>query len=180
MTTEQILKLLSPIITLLLGTIIKYYTETRSKLVSYIGHISSFTLQDAQKTVVFTHSIILRNAGNKSAHNVRVGHNYLPPNITVFPKIKYSVERNDDGSGELLIPVLVPKEQITISYLYFPPTTWDKINAYAKSDDGLAKIITVIPTVQLSKWLIALIWTLIFIGASFTLYWILRLLVSVI
>ena len=123
MTTEQIFKIISPLITLIFGAILKYYTEEKSKLVSYIGHISAFTLRDEQKTNVFTHSIIVHNAGRKSARNVRLSHNVLPLNITIYPPVQYSIERNPEGSGEIVIPVLVPKEQITISYLYFPPVT---------------------------------------------------------
>lgn len=180
MTTEQIFKIISPLIALIFGAILKYYTEEKSKLVSFLGHISAFTLQDEQKTQVFAHSIIVRNAGRKVARNVRLGHSFLPQNITIYPKIQHSIERNLDGSGEIVLPVLVPKEQITISYLYFPPVTWEQINNYTKSDDGLAKIINVIPVPQPSKLLTLLIWLLMFIGASFLLYWLMRLITFII
>jgi hypothetical protein len=91
---EIIAKIASPIITLLLAAIIKHYTERRSKLVSFVGHISSFKLRDENQTPVFTHSIVVRNAGRKSAVNVRIGHNFLPPNIQVSPSVKYTVEEN--------------------------------------------------------------------------------------
>jgi len=180
MTIEQILKLISPIITLILGSLIKYFAEEKSKLISFIGHVSVFKLNDEQKTPVFAHNVIVRNAGRKSARNVRLVHNVLPLNINIYPPIKHSIERNPDDSGEILIPVLVPKEQITISYLYFPPLTWDRINTSTKSDEGLAKIINVIPVPQLSKWLIFLVWFLMFIGASFLLYWFMRLITYII
>lgn len=180
MTAEQVLKLISPIITLIIGSLIKYYAEERSKLISFIGHVSVFKLQDEQKTQVFAHSIIVRNAGRKAARNVKLVHNVLPLNISMFPPIQHSVERNPDDSGEIVIPVLVPKEQITISYLYFPPLTWDRINSITKSDDGLAKIINVIPVPQLSRWFTFLVWFLMFIGASFLLYWLMRLITYII
>jgi hypothetical protein len=172
MTTEQILKIASPFLALILGAIIRYFMQEKSKLISFIGHISSFTIQGEEKPwSVFTHSVIVRNAGRKAAHNVRLGHNYLPQNIAIYPQVEHSVTTNADRSGEIVIPVLVPKEQVTISYLYYPPVTWDQINNYTKSDEGLAKVIHVMPMPQPSKWLTFIVWCLIFIGVSFLLYW---------
>jgi hypothetical protein len=185
MDSEQLIKLVSPVITLLLGAIIKYYTEEKSKIISYFGHISAFTLQNDQKSEVYSHSIIVSNAGRKSAKNVRVCHQVLPPNIltpniNINPSIQYSIERNPEGAIEIVIPILVPKEQVTISYLYFPPLTVGQINSYTKSDDGLAKIINVIPTPQPSKILRVIVWLLMFVGGSFTLYWIIKLIAAIV
>ncbi len=167
---EMIAKIVSPIITLLLGSILKYYTERRSKLVSFLVHISTFKLHDEPQTLVFTHSIVVRNTGGKSATNVRVGHNFLPPNIQVIPSVKYTIEQNPEGGAEIIFPIIVPKEQVTISYLYFPPLTWNQVNTYTKSDDGFANILNVIPMPQPPKSIIAIVWLLIFLGASFIMY----------
>jgi hypothetical protein len=168
--TDTIAKLAAPFITLIGGALIKHFTETRSRIVSFIGHISSFTLQSEQKMAVFTHSIVVRNTGKKTAKNVRLGHNEFPQNITVFPPIQYSIESNPEGKTEIVIPTLVPKEQVTISYLYFPPVTVDQINSYTKSDDGYAKIINAIPTPQPSKAAIAVVYVLSLVGASLIVY----------
>jgi hypothetical protein len=170
---DVIAKIISPLITLLLA-VLKYLSERKSKLISFIGHISSFTLSDEKQTQVYTHSIIVRNTGRKSAINVRIGHNFLPPNIQVSPPVNYKIETNPAGSAEVIFPIIVPKEQITISYLYFPPITWEQVNAYTKSDDGFADIIKVIPIPQPSKLVTGIIWFLIFIGASSIIYWLVR------
>lgn len=172
---ETVARISSPIVTLIAGAVLKHYSEKSSKLLSYIGHVSAFTLQDPQKTSVFTHSVIVRNAGRKSATNVRLGHRFLPVNHRMDPQISYTIEKNPQGAEEIVIPTLVPKEQVTISYLYFPPTTWDQINSYTKSDDGYAKIVNVIPMPQLSTPILWLLRVLIIIGASFVTYWVLRL-----
>lgn len=174
---EVVAKIVAPLITLILGVIIKRYTEARARLVSFIGHVSSFTLQDEKHTVVHTHSIVVRNAGRKAAHNVRVAHAILPPNITIYPTIQYTIQRNPEGASEIVIPVLVPKEQVTISCLYFPPLTWDKVNASTKSDEGFAKILNVIPMPQPRKAIIWIVWGLVFVGASFLFYWLVRLII---
>lgn len=177
---ETVAKIASPIVTLIAGSVLKNYAEKSPKLLSYIGHVSSFTLQDEQKSFVFTHSVIVRNAGRKSATNVRLGHHFLPTNLRIEPQINYTIETNPEGAAEIVIPTLVPKEQVTISYLYFPPRTWDQINSYTKSDDGYAKIVNVIPMPQPSKPVLWLARVLILIGASFVTYWILRLVFSLI
>ena len=171
---EIIAKIASPIITLIVGAIIKHLTERRSKIVSFLGHVSSFTLRDENHTQVYTHGIVIRNAGRKSATNVRVGHNFLPPNIQVSPPVKYTIEENPEGGAEIIFPIMVPKEQISISYLYFPPVTWDKVNAYTKSDDGFANILNVISMPLPSKFVITLVWGLMFLGASFIFYWLVK------
>jgi hypothetical protein len=173
---ETFARIASPLITLLIAGIVKHYSERRSKVVSFLGHVSSFTLQDERRSQVYTHSIVVRNTGRKSATNVRIGHNVLPPNIQVFPPVKYTVEQNPEGAAEIIIPILVPREQVTVSYLYFPPLTWDRINAYTKSDDGFAKILNVIPVPQPSRLLLSVFWILVFLGATSVIYWLVKLL----
>jgi hypothetical protein len=178
--SEIIAKVAGPILSLVLGVVIKHYTEARSKLISFVGHTSAFTIQGDVPTVVHTHAIVVRNAGRKAATNVRLTHAVLPPNITVYPPVQYSVERNPEGAGEILFPVLVPREQVTVSYLYFPPLVWSQINSNTKSDEGFAKIVNAIPTPQPSKTLLAALLFLMFVGASFLFYWLVRLGISLI
>ena len=83
---DTVAKIVGPLLSLLLGAVVKHYAEARAKLVSFIGHVSSFTLQDDQHTVVHTHSVVVRNAGRKAAQNVRLSHRVLPVNVTVYPR----------------------------------------------------------------------------------------------
>ena len=177
---EIIAKVLGPLLSLLVGGLIKRYTEARSRVVSFIGHASVFTLQGENPAAIHTHSVVVRNTGRKSATNVRLTHAVLPINITVYPPVHYLIERNPEGAGEIVIPVLVPKEQVTISYLYFPPLLWSQINVNTKSDEGFAKIMSVIPVPQPNKAVIAGVWALVFVGASFLFYWLARLVIAAI
>jgi len=182
MDTEQLFILASPLLAAVIGVIAKSYIEERSKIISYLGHVSTFALQDDEepKSFVYTHSVIVRNAGRKTAKNIRLGHDILPANFNIYPKVQYSIEYNPEGSAEILIPTLVPKEQVTISYLYFPPLTVGKINTYTKSDDGLAKIIDVIPIPRPARWALFMEWIFMFIGASFLLYWLMKIIANLI
>ena len=172
---DLIAKLVAPILSLIVGAILKYYIEARPKVISFIGHKSAFTLKNDNQTTVHTHSVIVHNTGRKAARNVRLSHAVLPPDFTIYPPIQYSIERNPEGDSEIVIPVLVPKEQITISYLYFPPLIWNQVNHNTKSDEGFAKIINVIPMPQPSKAILAAVWFLMLVGASFIFYWLVRL-----
>lgn len=172
-------KVVSPLLSMMVGAVIKHYAEARAKVVYFIGHVSSFTLQDEKHTIVHTHSVVVRNAGRKAAHNVRLAHTVLPPNVTVYPPVQYTIEQNPEGASEIVIPVLVPKEQIIVSYLYFPPLTWNQVNMNTKSDEGFAKILNVIPIPQPHKAILVAGWSLVFVGASFLFYWLVRLLVYI-
>lgn len=159
--------------------------ERRPKLISWLGHASAVRLPPQQGQTeprdIFTHAVVIRNAGRRSANNVRLGH-YTLPNFSVFPSVVHRVENPPGGGSEIVFPMLVPGEQLTINYLYFPPTTYDKINSYTKSDEGMARIITVLPTPMVSVWLQRVAWTVLIIGAVTTLYlfvvlalWVIRL-----
>jgi hypothetical protein len=59
----------------------------------------------------------------------------------------------DGLAEEILIPLLAPRQQITISYLYFPPILFNQINRPIYSDEGAARVITVLPQPQPPKWI---------------------------
>ena len=82
----------------------------------------------------------------------------------------YHVSELPGGGREILFPSLVPGEQVTVSYLYFPPVIWDQVNRSVKSDEGLAKVIQVIPMKQYPQWLNRLMAVLFFAGAISVLY----------
>jgi len=65
---------------------------------------------------------------------------------------------------------MVAKEQITISYLYYPPTTYNQINTYVKSREGYAQLIEVLLQPLPPKWILVCIWFLMIIGAIAIVY----------
>jgi hypothetical protein len=163
-------KLLAPAITGVVGIIVKGYLEAKPKLISYLVHASAIPLHDEKHTHVNTHSVVVRNAGKRTAHNVRVGHNFLPA-FQVFPQLAHEIIKGDGGSAEIVIPTLVPGEQINISYLYFPPNLWSQVHSYCKSDEMAAKYINIMPAIQPSKLQLFVVWGLMFVGASTLVYW---------
>jgi hypothetical protein len=168
---DLVIKIAVPLATLVLGRWLDQIFAKKPKLISYVGHVSSFTVQNQNQppTVVNTHAIVIRNAGRVAANNVRIGHHTLP-DYQIFPAVPHNRLPLQNGGTELHIPKLVPGEQVTISYLYFPPLTWDRVNSYTKSDEGFARILTVIPTPLPPRWLVRTFWSLVFIGATAVLY----------
>lgn len=161
----------APVITLLLGVWINRKFENRPVLFSYYGHVAAFryTPPGAQPIPVHTHSVVLRNAGRRSATNVRLHHNVLP-DFTIWPGIQHSQETLPDGSRDIVIPTIVPGQQVTISYLYFPPVVFDQINAGIRSDEGFARQTPVLLQRQYPRWLYLSIFTLAAVGSVAIMY----------
>ncbi|MFB9244839.1 hypothetical protein IV454_14535 [Massilia antarctica] len=172
MDFEVVARLLAPTVSALLSGIIKRALDARASLTEHIGHVSTFELNDDIKTKVFTHSLFLKNRGRKTVENVRVVHNVLPQNIFIHPPVEYSTNAR---TNEIIIPRLVPKESITISYLYYPPLTCGHVHLHVKSDVGFAKSLEVVEIVRPSRIFNWMFLALCFIGASYLIYWIIKL-----
>lgn len=124
-----VIKIVVPLGTLLIGKYIDSWLSKKSKIISYLGHTSAFNLRGEKPLTVHTHSIVVRNIGRATANQVRVGHYVLPDNFRIYPNVSHSIERIEGGGAEIVIPKLVPGEQVTVSYLYFPPLIWNQINS---------------------------------------------------
>lgn len=176
---DAVIKLLSPLLVALIGSIAKRYFEGKPRLITYLVHSVAHPMPPDPTTgqtpgPVHTHTIVVMNTGKKSAHNVRIDHAVFPLSYAVNPPVNHTVTHGQGGSAEVLIPVLVPNEQVSVSYLYFPPLTWSQISGWVKCDEGMAKVIQVIPSTP-PHWPIRwLLWTLTFVGASTVVYWGLR------
>jgi hypothetical protein len=166
---ELVLKIVVPFGTLILGRYLEKWLTKQPKLISYLVHVSAFTLSNESRTQVFTHAIVVANVGKKASNNVRLGHNVLP-DYKIHPSIRYTVEEVPGGGKEIVFPILIPNEQVTISYLYFPPLLWNQINSYTKSDEGFAKILNVLTTPQMPKWMKRTVWSLVAVGIATVAY----------
>ena len=161
----------APLVTLFVGAALTHAIERRPRLVTYLGYVAAHrvTLESGVPFDVYTHSVVLKNAGRRAARNVCLTHSILP-NFSVCPSIKYRTEQLPSGEIDIVFPVLVPGQEMTISYLYLPPTTWDKVNGPVKSDDGHAKVIRVLPAIQHPAWVNAIVSGLVLVGITALLY----------
>jgi hypothetical protein len=168
------------VVTFFLGWFLNRLVERRARLTVFYGHVGTFQMgpppnqPNLPNISVNTHTVVIRNAGSIAAHNVRVPHTGLlrQANIHVWvdPGIHYSTNVLPGGQEELLFPILVPKQQVTISYLYFPPITFLNINLPVRCDEGLATVLNVLPTPQPPRWVRIGIFFLAAIGIVTLLY----------
>jgi hypothetical protein len=156
-----------PLVGAIVTVIVTRALERRPRLVSYLVHANAVPIKVSEDNSLQarTHSIVVRNDGRKSAKNVRLGHACLP-NFSVYPFVQYSVEPLPSGGAEIVFPSLVPGEQITVAYLYFPPLLVDGVNTQTKSDEGFAKILRVLPSPQPTLWAKWGVYFLMYLGAA--------------
>lgn len=181
---ELVVNICMPILTLFLGIWLQPFFEVKEKIIAHYGHVSSFKLkksdENEQDKWIYTHSVIVRNTGRKPASNLRLGHNVLPDNFIVQPDIENRINALPGGSKELIFPTLAPKKDIMISYLYFPPLTYNQINSHIESDAGAAKVVNVLLQPIVPKMVIFIAWVLMLIGLISCVYMFISLIGSLI
>ena len=172
-----VINIVVPFLILFIGIILKRFLARKAKVNFYLSHVSAFTLRDT-RAQVYTHIIVVFNSGNKTAKNVRVGHNYLPRDFSIFPTNKVYEEEEASGGGKnIKFSTLVPKETVTISYLYYPPVTYQQVNSQVAHDEGLAKPIPVLLTKQYPRWQLRILAFLTLLGTVAFIYliiWLIR------
>lgn len=181
MDWELVTKIAIPVFTLFVGAALNRYLERRPKLLSYLAYSSALNFRpigsEAAPVLIHTHSIVVRNVGKSAANNVRLGHSVLP-NFSVTPDIQHEVNRPANGSPEIIFPKLISEEQVTVTYLYFPPVTFQNVNTYTKSDEGFAKIVPVLLQPRISRPIQILSVILVLVGMITSLYFLVSLIRS--
>ena len=138
-----------------------------SRVTFYFSHASIHRVPappGGQPLEVNTHSLVIQNTGWRPVHNVKLTHFLKPQSFTAYPDVKYRVSDLPGGGQEILFPSLVPKEQVTLSYLYYPPLIWSAIQGDIKSDEGFANNIQVNPIRQYPKWIHVIVGIFFYVG----------------
>lgn len=179
MDLELFLKISGILFTGVFAIVVDRLIRPKPKLVHYVLHPTSVLLKSDQGSEaesifqVNTHSIVIRNVGRKVAEEVSVGHHMLP-NYRVYPDTYFNEVELSQGGIELVFPKLRPKEQLTITYLYYPPNNYVDVHSYVKHNDGFSREIPVLPAQQYSKWIYCLTAMFMALGIATTIYWIAR------
>lgn len=170
---QLFLQIAIPIVAVIIGVFLEKKLIDRPNLFTFLSNTFAIysDIPDGQKLNVHTHSIVIQNSGKKTTKNVKIGHKFLP-SFSIHPSIEYEVKDLTDGTKEICIPQLIPKERITINYLYFPPLLWSNINTYTKSDDGYAKVVNMQLQQQVPKWFSIIILIFSILGLSTFIYFI--------
>jgi hypothetical protein len=171
----------SPILSGIILFLIKKHYEGEVRLVASYIHASAVPISNStneKPTSVGVHVLVLKNQGKLSATDVRLGHNFLPA-FSIYPSTDYTTKKLDDHSYEIIIKIIVPKEQLTITYVYdCEQITIDRINTYIKHATGFAeKIYNVLYIKPLSFLKKTIILALLFIGIATMIYGIIYLII---
>ncbi len=162
-------KIASYVVALIVGVYIKQWLERKPKLYFWLLSATGIRIEDPNNPNHFlnpnTHTIVLQNAGRKSATNVRLGHNDVHPFwYQISPSIHYEERLLQGGGMEIVIPALTPKRIINITYFYFAPITYGQVNTHIESDEGMAKLIPMTTQRIFPKWVNSLIVIVMFTG----------------
>ena len=176
----QVVTVVAPIIAGAAGYFGKRALDQRPRIVWFMASANSVTLGKGgqQPVQINSHVVVIRNDGNLAAKDVRVRHDVFPPDFSVYPGIDYAPKTNPEGFTELHFPLIAPGQQINISYMYFPPTTWSQINCVVYSDTGFGKQIVALPKPLPTFWILWLRNFLMFSGAWAVIYWLARTLIG--
>lgn len=164
--------IVAPILAAIISVILDRYLR-QPKLVYYLVHAATTSLRftgNGQNTAVNTHSVVVKNVGRAPAHNVRLSHYLLPPTFSINPPARYSTEDVPDSGPDIVIPILVRNEQVTLTYLYAPPTTWRHVNSDLKCDEGMGQALSVLTVRRYPRWVNAAILYLMIVGLITSLY----------
>lgn len=159
--------LITGVVSLIVGYILHKLTTRQAELVYYTSHAQWVTLPpigDAQAVgPIGTFALFLWNPGKAPAKDVHVGHYLLPAN-NVFPDIPRETVALPGGGQAMKFPVIPPKTQVSISYLYFGVMTVEQIISYVGWEGGTAKRLPVILQRVWPKWYVTSMWVLFLAG----------------
>lgn len=123
--------------------------------------------------IVRSHTVVITNQGTATAHNLRIGHFFLPAH-TVFPPMNIPFDEKHP-KNEILVPTLSPKENIVVSYLYDDNLHVSRVNAYIKCDEGLAEVANLQHVSIKSPFLRNTLQVIFFIGIVAVTYWVIKI-----
>lgn len=153
--------IISAILALIVGVLVERYRLKQPRLTYYLGHVADFSIPTKaadgteSQASIYTHSITITNQGRGVAHNIEVAHYHLNTSnfwYRINPEISFDVGQLSGGGLVLKFPMVHPRDQISIAYLYTYPYEIASIHNYVRSDEVLAKPISVIPVQQFPIW----------------------------
>jgi hypothetical protein len=118
--------------------------------------------------------VVIRNTGRAAAQNVHVPHHGLLSanniHVSIDPPLGHTVQTLPNNTEEIVFVSLPAKFQVAVSYLCFPSITFNQINGPIYSDEGTARAINVLPQTQWPRWVLAVLWALVAVGAVTVMY----------
>lgn len=172
----SVVTVVAPIVAAVGGYFGKRALDLKPRVVAFMASANSVVMGKGTdtETTIHSHVLIIRNDGGLAARDVRITHDIFPPGLSVYPGIEYRAFENPQGQTELQFPLLAPGQQVSVSYMYFPPLIWPQINCDVYSENGRAERVTLLPKPKPARWIVSLRYVLMFTGAWALIYWIAR------
>jgi len=173
----SVVTVIAPVVAAVVGYFAKRALDRAPRVVAFMAASNSVTLGKGKPNEVTIHShvLVIRNDGALAARDVRITHDFFPPDISVYPGVEHTLVVNPQGLTELQVPLLAPGQQLAISYMYFPPLTWAQINCDVYSETGRAERVALLPRPKPATWILVTRYFLMFAGAWAVVYWLARL-----
>jgi hypothetical protein len=121
---------------------------------------------------VHTGSIVVFNAGRLPATEVEVTFNWMPQNYNIWPVRPFETTTSADQRFTLKFSNLAPLELFQIemiSSVQLPAVL------SVRARECVGKKINMRPTVVYKPWILATLWTMIFLGFTSVIYFIIKL-----
>jgi hypothetical protein len=160
------------IVTFAVGYALKFF-EPKSKIVWWSPHIFPFTIPNPPNpdVQILTHAITVQNLGRRAAESIEITHQSKPDFFKLEPALDYEEDYTPAKEHIVRIPHLAPKDFFTIEFLnYVPGPRFLGI----RSSEGKTEFIAIQPQRIYPKWVKRLSVFLLYVGAGFVIYWLVR------
>ncbi|MDF1680256.1 hypothetical protein [Ponticaulis sp.] len=142
-----VVQIIIPLVAAFFGAVAFQVIERKPKLNAWFLHAGATKVKDMN---FYTHVIVLKNAGRKTASGVRISHHALP-DFSIYPDTEYKIIELPGGGKEIFLDSLVPGQSINVSYLYYAPLRLEQIHNGIRFADGVATQIPIRATPIVSK-----------------------------
>lgn len=165
------------VVALVVGILLRYYFEPKSKLVWWTPHSFLFELRDPTISL-YTHAHTIQNLGRKVATNIEIVHRIKPDYFKLEPALNYEEFNTPGGEHGVKIQTLSPKEFFTIEFLTYKAAAVPQL-LYIRSTEGYGQPIKWQPQRVYPKPFYILMSLLLLVGTGFSIYWVIRAIIFI-
>ena len=140
---------------------------------------NSYHLLKGEKSndAVYCEKHYLQNLGRKTAIGVEFIYHHAPTEVSVWQARAYDKKLTPEGQFMITIPQIAPKELVIIDSIYVNKVQADIVSV--KNGDSIGRGVNFVVNRRLSKWFLALLWALLFMGAVSLVSLVIRFIIQV-
>lgn len=156
-------------------TVVKYIIQPKSIVVWGISHGFAHAIpqQTGPVLLLYTRSILVRNAGRASAKDVEFYFNFKPEHFQIWPVIQFTSELTADGRFLVKIPFIRQNESFGIEVIQTQVAPPNLLTV--RSMEGECKEVNMAPMQVFPNWFNILFAALMVLGIYQLLVWLIRI-----